>query len=108
MRACSTGVDQLRAALGADWTADDETGSGSHCETNDVAIIWPLQRKRRPVTAYYADSTASVVDRHAVLGEVGRIAAPIYPALVAGVVQVGDHSRQLAGALLGGVRAKGQ
>lgn len=77
LRACSTGLDQLRDTLEAGWTAGDKTGSGSHGETNDVAIIWPPQRRPVLVTAYYAGSGASVGDRHAVLAEIGRIAASI-------------------------------
>lgn len=77
LRACSTGVDQLRASLGADWRAGDKTGSGGHGETNDVAIIWPPERAPLLVTAYYAGSTAPVADRRAVLADVGRIVASI-------------------------------
>lgn len=77
LRACSTGTDQLRAGLAAGWTAGDKSGSGRRGETNDVAIIWPPRRKPLLVTAYYAGSTAPVADRHAVLAEVGRIAASI-------------------------------
>ena len=77
LRACSTGTDQLRAGLPAGWSAGDKTGSGSHGETNDVAIVWPPRRRPLLVTAYYAGSPAAVAERHAVLAEVGRIAASI-------------------------------
>jgi beta-lactamase class A len=75
LRACTTGLDALRAGLPANWTAGDKTGSGSHGETNDVAIIWPPQRKPLLVTAYYADSHAEPAERKAVLAAVGRMAA---------------------------------
>ncbi|MEO5559413.1 MAG: class A beta-lactamase [Dokdonella sp.] len=77
LRATSTGVDRLRAGLPAGWTACDKTGSGSHAETNDVAIFFPPQRKPLLVTAYYAASSADAATRSAVLAEVGRIAASI-------------------------------
>ena len=77
LRACSTGVEQLRAGLPAGWSAGDKTGSGSHDETNDVAIVWPPQRKPLLLAAYYAGSSADQAGRHAVLAEVGRIAAAI-------------------------------
>jgi beta-lactamase class A len=75
LRGCTTGLDALRAGLPATWTAGDKTGSGSHGETNDVAIIWPPQRKPLLVTAYYAGSHAEPAERKAVLAAVGRIAA---------------------------------
>jgi beta-lactamase class A len=75
LRGCTTGLDALRAGLSANWTAGDKTGSGSHGETNDVAIIWPPQRKPLLVTAYYAGSHAEPAERKAVLAAVGRIAA---------------------------------
>lgn len=75
LRGCATGLDALRAGLPANWTAGDKTGSGSHGETNDVAIIWPPRRKPLLVTAYYAGSHAERAERKAVLAAVGRIAA---------------------------------
>lgn len=77
LRATSTGLEQLRAGMPAGWRVGDKTGSGAQRETNDVAIIWPPQRKPLLVTAYYAGSTIEADERHAVLAEVGRIAASI-------------------------------
>ena len=77
LRACTTGADKLRAGIPAGWVSGDKTGSGSQGETNDVAIIWPLQRKPLLVTAYYAGSSADAAGRNAILAEVGRIAAAI-------------------------------
>lgn len=77
LRATSTGTEQLRAGMPAGWRVGDKTGSGTHHETNDIAIIWPPQRKPLLVTAYYTGSAADADGRHAVLAEVGRIAASI-------------------------------
>jgi beta-lactamase class A len=77
LRACTTGAERLRAGVPAGWTVGDKTGSGSQGETNDIAILWPAQRKPLLVTAYYADSPADAAGRNAVLAEVGRIAASI-------------------------------
>lgn len=77
LRANTTGTDKLRAGAPVGWTVGDKTGSGSHAETNDVAIFVPPQRKALLVTAYYAGSTADTATRSAVLAEVGRIAASI-------------------------------
>jgi len=77
LRATTTGAKQLREGMPVSWRVGDKTGSGAHRETNDVAIAWPPQRKPLLVTAYYAESTADADARHAVLAEVGRIAASI-------------------------------
>lgn len=73
--ACKTGGEQLRAGFSRDWVVGDKTGSGSHGETNDVAVVWPPARKPLLVTSYYVDSSASSAERKRVLAEVGRIAA---------------------------------
>ncbi|MEO6688389.1 MAG: class A beta-lactamase [Dokdonella sp.] len=77
LRATTTGIDRLRAGMPAGWTGGDKTGSGSHAETNDVAIFFPPQRKPLLVTAYYAGSSADAATRASVLAEVGRITASI-------------------------------
>lgn len=77
LRASSTGVDKLRAGLPAGWHAGDKTGSGSHGETNDVAIIWPLHRKPLLVTCYLAGSRGDAAQRSVLLAEVGRLVARI-------------------------------
>jgi beta-lactamase class A len=77
MRACTTGLDKLRAGMPADWQAGDKTGSGAHGESNDVAILWPPRRQPILVTAYYAGSSADSEQRSAVLAAIGRIAASI-------------------------------
>ena len=69
-----TGGDSLRAGLPPSWREGDKTGSGNTA-TNDVAILWPPQRKPVLVAAYYENAKATGEERHAVLAEVGRIAA---------------------------------
>ena len=76
LRACTTGLDQLRAGVPADWQAGDKTGS-AHGQSNDVAIFWPPSRKPILVTVYYAGSSADGKQRSAVLADVGRTAASI-------------------------------
>lgn len=77
LRANTTGSARLRAGMPAGWRVGDKTGSGGHAVTNDVAILWPPQRKPLLVTAYYAESAADADERNAVLAGVGRIAASI-------------------------------
>jgi beta-lactamase class A len=74
LAANKTGGDSLRAGLPSDWREGDKTGSG-HTANNDVAILWPPNRKPLLVTAYYDNTNANVAARKAVLAEVGRIVA---------------------------------
>lgn len=69
-----TGSDSLRAGLPADWREGDKTGSGNTAN-NDIAILWPPQRKPLLVTAYYDNPRIDAAARKAVLVEVGRIVA---------------------------------
>lgn len=75
---CRTGLQSLRAGMPANWRIGDKTGqwdgNGRHAN-NDVAIVWPSDRKPLLVTAYYMTDTADVAARKALLAEVGRIAA---------------------------------
>lgn len=77
MRACTTGTNKLRGGIPSDWSAGDKTGSGSHRESNDIAIIWPPQRKPLLVTAYYTGSDTGDAGNDVVLAEVGRIAVAL-------------------------------
>ncbi len=77
LRGCRTGAEKLHAGFPAHWPIGDKTGSGSHGETNDVAIVWPPGRRPLLITAYYAESNADAAGRNAVLAAVGRIAASI-------------------------------
>lgn len=75
LQACTTGTRAIRAGLPPGWTAGDKTGSGSHGESNDVAIIWPPQRAPLLVATFYVNDETDDASRHAVLAAVGRIAA---------------------------------
>lgn len=73
----STGTAKIRAGVPFGWSVGDKTGSGSHGETNDVAILRPPHGAPILVTAYYAGSPANRAARDAVLAEVGRIAVSL-------------------------------
>ncbi len=75
LRATSTGNDTLRAGMPQGWMVGDKTGSGSHGERNDVAIVWPPQRKPLLIAAYYVNPSIDDTGRNSVLADVGRIAA---------------------------------
>jgi len=74
MVANKTGDKRLRAGIPTDWRVADKTGGGGNAETNDIAVIWPLDRGPIVVTVYFVESPASDDVRNAVLAEVGRLA----------------------------------
>ena len=80
MVACRTGLQSLRAGMPGDWRVGDKTGqwdgNGSGAN-NDIAIIWPPNRKPLLVTAYYMNHGMDPSTRKAVLADVGRIVASI-------------------------------
>jgi len=77
LRSSITGNHRIRAGIPAHWEIGDKTGSGSHGESNDVAIIWPPEREPLLVSAYYTNWTMDDAGRNEVLAEVGRIACQI-------------------------------
>jgi beta-lactamase class A len=72
----STGKNLLRAGVPGDWRIGEKTGSGV-TQRNDVAIMWPPQRKPLLVAAYYENTSADDDARAAVLAAVGRVVASV-------------------------------
>ncbi|KIZ39342.1 MULTISPECIES: class A beta-lactamase [Rhodopseudomonas] len=68
----TTGGTRLRAGLPTDWVVGDKTGSGGRGSTNDIAVIWPAERKPIVVTAYLTGTEAPAEQRNAALASVGR------------------------------------
>jgi beta-lactamase class A len=75
LAANTTGDARLRAGLPRNCMIGDKTGSGGHGTTNDIAVIWPSNRKPFVVAAYLTQGSASDDARNAVLAEVGRAVA---------------------------------
>jgi len=73
--ATTTGDVRLRAGLPRDWIAGDKTGTGAHNTSNDIAVIWPPNRKPFVLTAYLTQGPASEDARNAILAEVGGAVA---------------------------------
>jgi beta-lactamase class A len=67
-----TGGAKLRAGLPRDWRTGDKTGGGYWGTTNDVAVIWPPDRKSLVVSVYLTGTTASFEDRNAAIAAVAR------------------------------------
>lgn len=71
----TTGDARLRAGVPRDWVVGDKTGTGGHETSNDIAVIWPANRKPVVVAAYLTQGAASVDARNAILADVGRAVA---------------------------------
>ena len=77
---CRTGLQSLRAGLPNGWRVGDKTGQwdgNGAGANNDIAIIWPSERKPLLVTAYYMNHTTNPSTRKAVLADVGRVVASL-------------------------------
>jgi beta-lactamase class A len=72
MLANTTGGKRIKAGLPANWQIGDKTGTNK-TDTNDIAVIWPPNRKPWLVTAYLADSPASMEVREATMAQVGGL-----------------------------------
>jgi beta-lactamase class A len=67
-----TGAGRLRARLPAGWRVGDKTGSGERGTTNDIGVIWPVNRKPVVVTIYLTETAAAAENRNATLAAVGN------------------------------------
>ena len=78
--ACQTGLQSLRAGMPNGWRVGDKTGQWDGDgvgANNDIAIVWPPNRKPILVTAYYMNDTTEPASRKVVLAKVGRIIAAL-------------------------------
>jgi beta-lactamase class A len=70
-----TGDERLRAGLTSGWIVGDKTGSNGENTTNDVAIVWPANKKPLLIAAYLTACPGPETKRNAVLASVGRLVA---------------------------------
>jgi beta-lactamase class A len=73
--ACKTGDAKLRAGLPKSWRIGDKTGAGGHGSSNDVAVVWPLNRPPLLIAAYLTGAEASDDKRNATHVAVARAVA---------------------------------
>jgi len=71
----TTGDARLRAGFPRNFEIGDKTGTGGYQTANDIAVIWPLNRKPLVVTAYLTQGHGSDDDRERILADVGRAVA---------------------------------
>ena len=67
-----TGDAKLRAGLPGGWRTGDKTGGGDWGTMNDVAVVWPPDRKPVIVSVYMTETRASFDDRNAAMAAIGR------------------------------------
>jgi beta-lactamase class A len=76
----TTGDKKLRAGINPAWKIGDKTGSGENGASNDVAIVWPTDKKPFLVAVYYTGADTSADKKGEVIAEIGRIvSATFYP-----------------------------
>lgn len=68
----TTGDARLRAGVPRNCKIGDKTGTGGYQTCNDIAVIWPLNRKPVVVAAYLTQGRGSDDDRDRILADVGR------------------------------------
>lgn len=66
-----TGLQRLRAKLPDGWRAADKTGSNGEHTSNDIAVLWPPQKRPVIVTAYITQCFGPESKRAAMLAEIG-------------------------------------
>jgi beta-lactamase class A len=54
-----------------EWRIGDKTGSGDFGTTNDVAVIWPPDRKPLIVSVYMTETQTSSDERNAAIARLG-------------------------------------
>jgi len=78
MLATQTGLKKIKAGLPGDWKEGDKTGSGDHNTTNDIAVLYPPDRKPVLITVYYTDSKLETEQSNLVFQEIGRKLVSLY------------------------------
>ncbi|MBB4003138.1 class A beta-lactamase [Aurantimonas endophytica] len=75
MLANKTGDTRLRAGVPRDWRVGDKTGTGAYGTANDIAILYPPNRKPMIVSVYITETEATIDDRNAAIAAVGQAVA---------------------------------
>lgn len=72
MMAAKPGPMRMPSAIPAGARIGHKTGTGEHGSTNDIAIVWPTERKPMLISAYLTGSSAPLAEREAEIAEAGR------------------------------------
>jgi beta-lactamase class A len=86
----TTGAKRIRAGIPAGWQVGDKTGSGDYGTANDIAVLWPPERKPIVLAIYHTQKKADAEWRDEIIAAATRIvlnafaAPPIDPELING------------------------
>lgn len=69
----TTGASRIRAGIPAGWLVGDKTGGGSYGTSNDIAVIWPLNRAPVIISIYTTQNEENAVARNDVIASATRI-----------------------------------
>jgi beta-lactamase class A len=69
----TTGANRIRAGVPSGWQVGDKTGSGDFGTTNDVAVLWPEQRRPMLIALYFTQPRKDAKLRDDVLASATRI-----------------------------------
>lgn len=70
-----TGDKRLRAGLPADWSVGDKTGTSESGMANDIAVIWPDDRKPLLLAVYLYDPKGTADSRNTIHKKVAALVA---------------------------------
>jgi len=76
-----TGDKRIRAAMDPAWRIGDKTGTGENGAANDIAVVWPKDRKPLLVVVFYDAPQATAEQRDAVIAAAAKL---VREALVGG------------------------
>jgi len=69
----TTGGKRIRAAIPAGWQVGDKTGSGDYGTANDIAVIYPPERKPIVLSIYHTQDKKDSLWRDDVIRDAARI-----------------------------------
>ena len=69
----TTGASRIRAGIPEGWLVGDKTGGGSYGTSNDIAVIWPLNRAPVIISIYTTQNDENAKPRNDVVASATRI-----------------------------------
>ena len=75
MTAARTGLDRVRAGVPHGWHSADKTGTGANGACNDLALVWPPDRRPILIAAFMSESSQPPQVLSAAHAQIGAIVA---------------------------------
>ena len=73
LRGSITGKNRIRAAMPATWQIGNKTGTGDYGTANDLAIVWPPERKPIILAIYSTQKEANAKPREDLIAAAAKI-----------------------------------